>query len=109
MTNPNVLRILMAEEKTIIAPMIEVFGNKSGYSNYWGGLDDDGYYKRTDDYFPVLNRETTGCFDFPMIHSTYLIDLRRNITNKLVYYPPPDSYRGEIDDVLIFAYSARSS
>ncbi|KAK3739374.1 hypothetical protein QZH41_015762, partial [Actinostola sp. cb2023] len=146
MVNPNVLRDLMAEEKTVIAPMIEVFGNQSGYSNYsviqwgyllmiclcvmtrtviapmievfgnqsgysnyWGGMDTDGYYKRTDDYFPLLNREITGCFELPMIHSTYLVDLRRNITNHLVFYPPPTGYMGEIDDILIFAYSARSS
>jgi collagen beta-1,O-galactosyltransferase len=68
-----------------------------------------GYYKRTDDYFPVLNRERKGCFEFPMIHSTYLIDIRQKITSNLTYYPSPTDYTGEIDDILIFAYSARTS
>lgn len=65
-----------------------------------------GYYKRTPDYFPILYREKKGCFDVPMVHSTYLIDLRQKITDNL-YYLPDKEYTGELDDILVFAYSAR--
>ena len=58
------------------------------------------------DYFPILFREKKGCFDVPMIHSTYLIDLRQKITDNLFYLPAKD-YNGELDDILVFAYSAR--
>ncbi|XP_031561834.1 procollagen galactosyltransferase 2-like isoform X2 [Actinia tenebrosa] len=107
--NASVLRDLMAEKKTVVAPLIPVFQNQSAYSNFWGGMDEDGYYKRTDEYFPVLYREIRGCFDFPMIHSTYLVDLRQRVSSNLTYYPPPPKYKGEVDDILIFAYSARTA
>ncbi len=42
-----------------------------------------------------------------MIHSTYLIDLQDDVAKQLQYYPPPSSYDGEVDDVLILAHSAR--
>ena len=66
-----------------------------------------GYYERSDDYFPILQRQKRGVFEVPMIHSTYLVDLRRNITSELAYDPPHPEYEGENDDILVFAHSAR--
>ncbi|EDO43389.1 predicted protein [Nematostella vectensis] len=105
--NPITLRQLMHEEKTVVSPMLEVFGNKSAYSNFWGGMDESGYYKRTDQYFTILNREKVGTFEVPMVHSTYLVDLRRRASSELRYYPPHPDYRGHHDDILVFAHSAR--
>ena len=68
-----------------------------------------GYYKRTPDYFPILLREKVGCFEVPMVHSTYLVDLRQPVTKGLRYFPPFEEYHGEIDDILLFAYSARKA
>lgn len=107
--NPRTLRLLMEEKKTVIAPMIEVFGGKAAYSNFWGGMDEEGYYARSEKYFPMLQREEKGCFEVPMIHSTILIDLRKTITDKLSYNPPLASYHGEQDDILVFAHSARTA
>jgi hypothetical protein len=42
-----------------------------------------------------------------MVHSTYLIDLRNNKTNDLQLYPIVPSYTGDIDDILVFAHTAR--
>ena len=44
-----------------------------------------------------------------MIHSTYLIDLQYYSTDNLQYYPPPQDYSGEVDDILVFAFSARKA
>jgi len=109
LVNPNTLRLLMEEKKTVIAPLIEVFGGKAAYSNFWGGMDEEGYYARSDNYFPILQREQKGCFEVPMIHSTLLIDLRKTISDKLRYNPPLASYAGEEDDILVFAHSARAA
>ena len=27
--------------RTVIAPLIEVFGGKAAYSNFWGGMDEE--------------------------------------------------------------------
>ena len=44
-----------------------------------------------------------------MIHSTMLIDLRKETSDKLRYNPPLASYAGEEDDILVFAHSARTA
>lgn len=107
--NPKTLRLLMEEKKTVISPLIEVYGGKAAYSNFWGGMDEEGYYARSDNYFPILQREIKGSFEVPMIHSTMLIDLRKTTSDKLRYNPPLASYAGEEDDILVFAHSARTA
>lgn len=42
-----------------------------------------------------------------MVHSTYLIDLRKEASRQLVLYPPHSEYSWALDDVIVFAYSAR--
>ena len=32
-------------QRTVITPMIEVFGGKAAYSNFWGGMDEDVSHK----------------------------------------------------------------
>lgn len=66
-----------------------------------------GYYKRTPAYMPIRRRERRGCFAVPMVHSTYLVDLRKEASSQLAFYPPHPEYSWALDDVIIFAYSAR--
>ncbi|KFQ46709.1 putative inactive glycosyltransferase 25 family member 3, partial [Nestor notabilis] len=47
-----------------------------------------GYYRRTADYFPTKNRQRVGCFSVPMVYATFLIDLRKEDTSRLAFYPP---------------------
>ncbi|XP_077986658.1 procollagen galactosyltransferase 2-like [Glandiceps talaboti] len=102
---PDTLNYLIAEQKTIVAPMLESI---TAYSNFWCGMTESGYYKRTPEYMPTLKRERTGCFPVPMVHSTYLIDLKRSASTKLQFTPLP-SYKGDFDDILLFAHSARQA
>lgn len=66
-----------------------------------------GYYKRTPAYMPIRRRERLGCFAVPMVHSTYLLDLQKEASRQLAFYPPHPEYSWALDDVIIFAYSAR--
>lgn len=66
-----------------------------------------GYYKRTPAYMPIRRQERRGCFAVPMVHSTYLVDLRKEASRQLAFYPPHPEYSWAIDDVIVFAYSAR--
>lgn len=66
-----------------------------------------GYYKRTPAYMPIRKRERRGCFAVPMVHSTYLVDLQKEASRELAFYPPHPEYSWALDDVIIFAYSAR--
>lgn len=104
LTNPNVLWDLIKENKTIIAPMLE---SRAAYSNFWCGMTSQGYYKRTPAYLPIRKRLRKGCFAVPMVHSTFLIDLRKEASKELAFYPPNEEYSWAFDDIIVFAYSAR--
>lgn len=69
-------------------------------------LSEQGYYMRTPDYVPILKWERRGVFEVPVIHSTVLIQLRNPATKHLSYHPPP-GYTAAIDDIIIFAHSAK--
>ncbi|RVE75618.1 hypothetical protein OJAV_G00000490 [Oryzias javanicus] len=104
LTNQDVLWKLMSENKTIVAPMLE---SRAAYSNFWCGMTSQGYYKRTPAYMPIRRQERRGCFAVPMVHSTYLVDLRKEASRSLAFYPPHEEYNWAVDDVIVFAYSAR--
>ena len=42
-----------------------------------------------------------------MVHSTLLIHVAAPLAASLAYSPPPPGYTGPIDDIIIFAHSAR--
>ncbi|KAM6921584.1 procollagen galactosyltransferase 2 [Xenentodon cancila] len=106
LTNPRVLDLLMAENLTLVAPMIE---SRSLYSNFWCGMTPQGYYKRTPDYQPIREWKRLGCFPVPMVHSTFLLDLRRESSRDLAFYPPHPDYSWAFDDIMVFAFSARQA
>uniref|UniRef100_A0A8C6MG91 Collagen beta(1-O)galactosyltransferase 2b n=1 Tax=Nothobranchius furzeri TaxID=105023 RepID=A0A8C6MG91_NOTFU len=106
LTNPGVLKLLMAENLTLVAPMLE---SRSLYSNFWCGITPQGYYKRTPDYQPIREWKRLGCFPVPMIHSTFLLDLRRDSSRDLTFYPPHPDYSWAFDDIMVFAFSARQA
>ncbi|KAF3844123.1 hypothetical protein F7725_016171 [Dissostichus mawsoni] len=104
LTNTDMLWKLMSENKTIVAPMLE---SRAAYSNFWCGMTSQGYYKRTPAYVPIRKQERRGCFAVPMVHSTYLLDLQKEASRQLAFYPPHPEYNWALDDVIVFAYSAR--
>lgn len=68
-----------------------------------------GYYRRTADYFPTKNRQRVGCFSVPMVYATFLIDLRKEETLRLAFYPPHPNYTWAFDDIIVFAYSCQAA
>lgn len=65
-----------------------------------------GYYKRSNDYKAIQLRHMVGCFPVALVHSTVLIDLRREESTNLAFHPPPPGYSGPFDDIIRFAHSA---
>ncbi|KAG8574408.1 hypothetical protein GDO81_009168 [Engystomops pustulosus] len=106
LTNPNTLNLLIAENKTVVAPMLE---SRAAYSNFWCGMTTQGYYRRTPAYMPIRRRERRGCFAVPMVHSTFLIDLRKESSQYIDFYPPHPDYTWAFDDIIVFAYSCRQA
>lgn len=66
-----------------------------------------GYYKRTPAYMPIRRQERKGCFAVPMVHSTFLLDLRKEASRELAFFPPRPDYSWAFDDIIICAFSAR--
>lgn len=44
-----------------------------------------------------------------MVHSTFLIDLKREASKDLAFYPPHPDYSWAFDDIMVFAFSARQA
>ncbi|XP_053224862.1 procollagen galactosyltransferase 1 isoform X2 [Podarcis raffonei] len=68
-----------------------------------------GYYKRTPAYIPIRKRDRQGCFAVPMVHSTFLINLQKEATRSLVFYPPHPDYTWAFDDIIVFAFACRQA
>ena len=68
-----------------------------------------GFYKRTPDYLQIREWKRLGCFPVPMVHSTFLIDLRKEASAKLMFYPPHQDYTWTFDDIIVFAFSSRQA
>lgn len=78
---------------------------KSSTLNHLGFLQ--GYYKRTPAYIPMRKQVRKGCFAVPMVHSTFLIDLRKEASRQLAFHPPHPDYSWAFDDIIVFAFSTR--
>nr|XP_047911812.1 inactive glycosyltransferase 25 family member 3 isoform X2 [Anser cygnoides] len=106
LTNNQTLKFLIAQNKSVVAPMLD---SQTFYSNFWCGITPQGYYRRTADYFPTKNRQRRGCFAVPMVYATFLIDLRKEETSRLAFYPPHPNYTWAFDDIIVFAYSCQEA
>ncbi|XP_067940750.1 glycosyltransferase 25 family member-like isoform X2 [Watersipora subatra] len=104
--NKNMLSDLIDLNKPIVAPMMN---STSLYTNFWGAVSQDGFYKRSDDYIDILDRNKMGTFEVPMVHSIFLVDLRYRRSRHLKYHPPPPNYHSAADDIIQFAFSARNN
>ncbi|ELU06820.1 hypothetical protein CAPTEDRAFT_153006 [Capitella teleta] len=106
LVNSQVLRHLISLQRIAVAPMLNTTASPH-YSNFWAGMDEQGFYKRTLEYKPIQLRHTQGTFQVPMIHSTLLLDLSDPLAKHLNYDPPPPEYTGPLDDIIQFAMNAQ--
>lgn len=77
-------------------------------------MSSDYYYRRTEDYKKIRNHEIIGEHFVPMVHSAVLIDLRRIKSDLLTFnatilnnFYNDKFFDGPIDDIIIFAISAK--
>ncbi|KAF0300807.1 Glycosyltransferase 25 family member [Amphibalanus amphitrite] len=103
-----ILRTLIKMEKPLVAPMLV---STERFSNFWAGMDDSFYYRRTERYSDIYEREEKGCFDVPMIHSCVLVDLREHLTKSLTFVKEKlqSPVGPSLDDVITFAISAQQT
>lgn len=71
LTNLQTLRILIEENRKVIAPMLSRHGKL--WSNFWGALSPDEYYARSEDYVELVQRKRVGVWNVPYISQAYVI------------------------------------
>ncbi|XP_069474352.1 procollagen-lysine,2-oxoglutarate 5-dioxygenase 2 isoform X2 [Ambystoma mexicanum] len=71
LTNPQTLKILIEQNRKIIAPLVTRHGKL--WSNFWGSLSPDGYYARSDDYVDIVQGNRKGVWNVPYMANVYLI------------------------------------
>nr|XP_033815270.1 procollagen-lysine,2-oxoglutarate 5-dioxygenase 2 isoform X1 [Geotrypetes seraphini] len=89
LTNPRILKILIIQNRKIIAPLVTRHGKL--WSNFWGALSSDGYYARSEDYVDIVQGKRVGVWNVPYIANIYLIKghiLRMEMkeTNQFILY-----------------------
>uniref|UniRef100_A0A673VCI2 Procollagen-lysine,2-oxoglutarate 5-dioxygenase 3 n=1 Tax=Suricata suricatta TaxID=37032 RepID=A0A673VCI2_SURSU len=70
-TNQQTLRLLIEENRKVIAPMLSRHGKL--WSNFWGALSPDEYYARSEDYVELVQRKRVGVWNVPYISQAYVI------------------------------------
>ncbi|XP_045395364.1 procollagen-lysine,2-oxoglutarate 5-dioxygenase 2 isoform X3 [Lemur catta] len=71
LTNPRTLKILIEQNRKIIAPLVTRHGKL--WSNFWGALSPDGYYARSEDYVDIVQGNRVGVWNVPYMANVYLI------------------------------------
>uniref|UniRef100_A0A8C4MEG9 Procollagen-lysine,2-oxoglutarate 5-dioxygenase 1 n=1 Tax=Equus asinus asinus TaxID=83772 RepID=A0A8C4MEG9_EQUAS len=71
LTEPKTLRLLIEQNKNVIAPLMTRHGRL--WSNFWGAMSADGYYARSEDYVDIVQRRRVGVWNVPYISNIYLI------------------------------------
>ncbi|KAL7990893.1 hypothetical protein Chor_014323 [Crotalus horridus] len=86
LTNPNTLKLLIEQNRKIIAPLVTRHGKL--WSNFWGSLTADGYYARSEDYIDIIQGNRIGVWNVPYVANIYLIkgQILRSEMNERNYF-----------------------
>uniref|UniRef100_A0A1L8E427 procollagen-lysine 5-dioxygenase n=1 Tax=Nyssomyia neivai TaxID=330878 RepID=A0A1L8E427_9DIPT len=79
--DPKTLRKLLTKNRDVIAPMLT--RPNDAWSNFWGALNEQGYYARSHDYLDIVNNRRRGIWNVPYISSCYLI--KKAVLKKISY------------------------
>ncbi|XP_053308082.1 procollagen-lysine,2-oxoglutarate 5-dioxygenase 1 [Spea bombifrons] len=100
--NASVLRSLIEQNKSIIATLVGRLDTL--WSNFWGALNTQGYYARSEDYIDIVQGQRVGVWNVPYVSSVYLVKgsvLRTRLSNPDVYHS------GTLDPDMAFCDNSR--
>ncbi|VDO05362.1 unnamed protein product [Rodentolepis nana] len=70
-TWPGTLKHLVSTNRSIVAPLMTRYN--VFWSTFWGDIAEDGSYKRSDDYFEIVERRKRGLWKVPLVGSTFIL------------------------------------
>ncbi|XP_053281105.1 procollagen-lysine,2-oxoglutarate 5-dioxygenase 1 isoform X1 [Pleuronectes platessa] len=107
--NENTLKILIEQNRSIVAPMITRPGRL--WSNFWGAVSADGYYARSEDYVDIVQGRRVGVWNVPYVSNVYLVKasiLRSELTDQELFnshiLDPDMAYCHNVRNKGIFMY-----
>ena len=88
LSDPNAISKLILTEKDIISPMLISHKNNL-FSNFWGAVDNTGYYARSSDYVDIVTYTKKGIWNAVYLSSSILISKNRilDVLNELKTNP----------------------
>lgn len=99
--NPEILKLLIEQNRPVVAPMVNVPDKL--WSNFWGEVNSDGFYARSDDYIDIVKGNRKGVWNVPYLSSIYLIQGKR------IRSPNTPSYvDGSLDPDMKFCQDLRN-
>jgi len=69
--NPSTLQRLIEQNRSVIAPLVARPGKT--WSNFWGAVNNDGFYLRSVDYMDIVKGIRVGLWNVPYVSGAYLI------------------------------------
>ncbi|EDV23843.1 uncharacterized protein TRIADDRAFT_50405 [Trichoplax adhaerens] len=72
LTNNETFKLLMHYNSTIVSPLLFISGRL--WSNFWGAIDQNGYYARSKDYIDIVEGRKRGIWNVPYIRGAYMIN-----------------------------------
>jgi len=70
----DIIQHLIKLNRSVVAPLLLRPGKL--WSNFWGALNGDGYYKRSADYLDIVQLKQTGLWNVPYMNGAYLVQKR---------------------------------
>ncbi|VDM15777.1 unnamed protein product [Hydatigera taeniaeformis] len=70
-TWPGTLKHLVSANRSVVAPLMT--RHNTFWSTFWGDIAEDGSYKRSNDYFEIVERRKRGLWNVPLVGSTFLL------------------------------------
>jgi hypothetical protein len=72
--NPRVLDVLVLRNRSITSPMITQVN--ALWATFWGALDKNGFYARSEDYTEIAQSSKRGIWNVPLVRNAYLVQRR---------------------------------
>lgn len=70
----DIVQNLIGRNRSVVAPLLVRPGKM--WSNFWGALTGDGFYKRSEDYVAIVQRTRMGMWNVPYVNGAYLVQKR---------------------------------
>jgi len=81
--NPFVIKLLVEQNRGVLAPMLA--RPHKPWSNFWGGLTEDGFYSRSFDYLDIVKNIKRGLWNVPYVAHCYMV--RRDVIDSQLTKP----------------------